>query len=221
MAVTGNCRSSVAAETISPCVVEADKTIAVGSLPSTDPSHTCAGNRPVPGTMTADLQIVRLRALTPIIGGDFMRGAHGRSIEQVKSLVRFGELVSISSALLLAGGAAYFFWALPGWTPTSEWPQYALAWVVIGYLAIQLISLLDTVMNVRLTGMIDAVASIIPFVIGIVALVNMAQGVLKLSFFQANALALLLALSLLDFVVTMWIRFAVNRRTLGLDVGGS
>ena len=139
----------------------------------------------------------------------------------MKSLVRFGELVSISSALLLAGAAAYFFWGLPGWTPTSEWPQYALAWVVIGYLAIQLISLLDTVMNVRLTGMIDAVASIIPFVIGIVALVNMAQGVLKLSFFQANALALLLALSLLDFVVTMWIRFAVNRRTLGLDVGGS
>jgi hypothetical protein len=39
---------------------------------------------------------------------------------------------------------------------------------------------------------------------------------LRLSAFQENALALLLAMSLLDFVVTMWIRFAVNRRTLGL-----
>src|SRR5258705_6583893 len=102
MAVTGNCRSSVAAETISPCVVEADKTIAVGSLPSTDPSHTCAGNRPVPGTMTADLQIVRLRALTPIIGGDFLRGAHRPGKEQVKRPVKVRELFTNNPAPPLA-----------------------------------------------------------------------------------------------------------------------
>jgi hypothetical protein len=75
------------------------------------------------------------------------------------------------------------------------------------------------VVSVRFTGMIDAVVSIVPFVIGVVALINTVQGVLRLSAFQENALALLLAMSLLDFVVTMWIRFAVNRRTLG--VGGN
>jgi hypothetical protein len=105
------------------------------------------------------------------------------------------------------------------WTPDSEWPGYALAWIVIGYLAIQLIFLLETVVSVRFTGTIDAVVSIVPFVIGVVALINTEQGVLRLSPFQENALALLLAMSVLDFVVTMWIRFAVNRRTLG--VGGN
>jgi hypothetical protein len=134
----------------------------------------------------------------------------------VKNLIRLGELVSIGSALALAGAATYLFWVVPGWTPTSEWPNYALAWIVIGYLAVQLIFLLETVVSVRFTGMIDAVVSIVPFVIGVVALINTAQGVLRLSPFQENALALLLAMSLLDFVVTMWIRFAVNRRTLGL-----
>jgi hypothetical protein len=130
-----------------------------------------------------------------------------------------GELISVVSAFALAGAAAYFFWGAPGWSPQSEWPKYALAWIVIGYLAIQLITLLETVLSVRLTGMIDAVTSIVPFVIGLVVLVNSVQGVLKLSVFQENALALLLSLSLLDFIVTLWIRFAVNRRTLGIDTG--
>jgi len=128
-----------------------------------------------------------------------------------------GEYISIGSSLLLACAAVYFFWFVSEWEPTSDWPKYLLAWLVIGYIAIQLISLLETVLSVRLTGMIDTVMAIIPFVVGLVALVNMAQGTLRLSGFQTQALWLLLATSLLDFIATLWVRFAVNRRTLGID----
>ena len=42
-----------------------------------------------------------------------------------------------------------------------------------------------------------------------------------LSEYQEQALYLLLATSLLDFIATLWIRFAVNRRTLGIDASSS
>jgi hypothetical protein len=96
-----------------------------------------------------------------------------------------------------------------------------LAWLVIGYTAVQLITLLETVLSVRFTGIVDTVLTIVPFVLGLVALINLVQGTVHLSDYQIQALYLLLATSLLDFIATLWIRFAVNRRTLGIDTGSS
>ena len=130
--------------------------------------------------------------------------------------MKMSEPVSILSAFGLAAAAAYLFWFMPNYSPTTDWPKYALAWIVIGYLAVQLIALLQTVLEIRLSGILDSVLSIVPFVVGLVALLNAAQGHIELSAFQYQALYLLLATSLLDFLITMWIRFAVNRRTFGV-----
>jgi hypothetical protein len=132
-----------------------------------------------------------------------------------------GEYISIGSAVLLACAAAYFFWFMPNWNPDSDWPKYLLAWLVIGYIAVQLLTLLETVLSVRFTGVLDTAMTIVPFVLGLVVLVNTVQGTLHLSTYQVHALYLLLATSLLDFMATLWIRFAINRRTLGIDTGSS
>ena len=132
-----------------------------------------------------------------------------------------GEYFSIGSAVLLTCAAGYFFWFVPNWSPTSDWPKYLLAWLVIAYIAVQLITLLETVLSVRFTGIVDTILAILPFVLGLVVLVNMVQGTVQLSGYQVQALYLLLATSLLDFIATLWIRFAVNRRTVGIDTGTS
>jgi len=42
-------------------------------------------------------------------------------------------------------------------------------------------------------------------------------GHLPFSAFQLNALAIMLAASLGEFLLTIWVRFVVNRRTIGID----
>jgi hypothetical protein len=75
----------------------------------------------------------------------------------------------------------------------SDWPKYLLAWLVIGYIAVQLLTLLETLLSVRFTGILDTAMTIVPFVLGLVALVNTIQGTLHLSTYQVHALYLLLA----------------------------
>jgi hypothetical protein len=133
--------------------------------------------------------------------------------------LRMGESVSMVTSLMLSGAAAYLFWAMPGWSPQGELAKYALAWIVVAYLGLQLFALLDNAMHVRITGVVDTISAVMPFVVGLLALLNMAQGSLRLSGYQENALALLLAVSALDFVITLWMRFALNRRSLGIDAG--
>ena len=43
------------------------------------------------------------------------------------------------------------------------------------------------------------------------------MGHLNLSTFQINALATMLAAALGEFLLTVWVRFVVNRRTIGID----
>ena len=44
-----------------------------------------------------------------------------------------GEYLSMGFAVILTCSAVYFFWFVPNWNPTSDWPKYLLAWLVIGY----------------------------------------------------------------------------------------
>lgn len=127
------------------------------------------------------------------------------------------EWISILSALLVAAIAIVFFWFMRGWSPASDWPKYLLGWLVIGYFAIQLITLLESAVNVRLSGLIDTIVSIVPFVVGLAVLLDTYRSTTPLSEFQLNALMMLLATTLVDFIVTLWVRFAVNRRTVEVD----
>lgn len=127
------------------------------------------------------------------------------------------EWISIASALLLAAVAVGFFWFSRGWTPNSDASKYLLGWMVIGYFAIQLIALLESAVNVRLSGLLDIIVAIIPFVVGLAVLLDAVRSGTSLSEFHWQALLMLLATSLIDFVVTIWVRFAISRRTIEVE----
>ena len=132
----------------------------------------------------------------------------------------FEAYASIGLAIFLALGGAVFFFKFPGWEPQSNTWYYVLAWLVLGYLAAQLIALLSTAIDSRSIGFADTICSILPAVAGAIVGVEALQGILKLSTFQQNALLLMIATSTLDSLITLWVRFTVNRRTIGLDTGG-
>ncbi len=127
------------------------------------------------------------------------------------------EWISIASALLLAAVAVGFFWYSRGWSPDSDTSKYLLGWMVIGYVAIRLITLLESAVNVRLSGLLNIIVSIIPFVVGLAVLLNAVRSDTSLSAFHWQALLMLLATTLIDFVVTLWVRFAISRRTIEVE----
>ena len=129
------------------------------------------------------------------------------------------ELVSTSLAIILALVAAVFFFKAQGWSPEGGIWVYLLPWLVLGYLAIQLLALLATAVDSRSVGFIDAIASLAPALVGAIVGVEWIQGIVKLSGYQENALLLMIGTSLLEAVVTLWLRFTVNRRTIGIDSG--
>ena len=139
--------------------------------------------------------------------------------QRVVTPSRMDEWVSIFLAVALAGGAAFFFWGMQGWEPTGNWGPYALAWLVLGYLAIQLVALLSSAMDTRRVGILDSVTSLLPVIVGSVVMLDAFRGTSHLSNFQTNALLLMVGTAALDFIVTLWVRFTVNRRSIGLETG--
>lgn len=136
---------------------------------------------------------------------------------------RYAEWVSIGVSAVLMAVAAYFFFLMPGWAPAPNalfW-VYALGWMVFGYLAIQLYVLLKTALDSRSIGFVDSLVSLGPTLLGAIVVVESLQGIIKLSNFQDNALWLMICTSLLEAVITLWVRFTVNRRTIGLDAGSN
>lgn len=129
------------------------------------------------------------------------------------------EYISIGLALALAVFSVFFFFRMPNWTPTNNVWYYALAWVVLGYLAAQLVVLLSTALDSRSIGFLDSLTSLLPALTGAIVGVNALQGIVKLSTFQENALLLMIGTSVLEALITLWVRFTVNRRTIGLDSG--
>ena len=131
------------------------------------------------------------------------------------------EWVSIGTSLVLTLFAIVFFFRMPNWAPpaNSGFWFYVLAWLVLGYLAIQLVALLSTAIDSRSIGFLDSLVSLLPAITGAIIGVNSLQGLVKLSTFQENALLLLIGTSILEALITLWVRFTVNRRTIGLDAG--
>lgn len=66
-------------------------------------------------------------------------------------------------------------------------------------------------------GVLDSIISIVPLVAGLVLVIEWMFGRAPLSPFQLNLLVLLIATSLGEFLLTVWIRFVLNRRTIAID----
>jgi hypothetical protein len=141
--------------------------------------------------------------------------AHAHSVK------RFEAAASIGLALLLAIGAGIFFFKFGAWEPQSNVWYFALAWLVLGYLAAQLIALLLTAIDSRSIGFGDTVCSILPAIVGAIVGVEALQGIIKLSTFSQNALMLMICTSALESLITLWVRFTVNRKTVSFDTGNS
>ena len=140
------------------------------------------------------------------------------STHPVKRLEAFG---SIGLAILLAIVGGVFFFKFGSFEPSAggTFEYYLLAWIVLGYLAAQLIALLSTAIDSRSIGFGDTVCSILPAVVGAVVGVEAIQKIIPLSTFSTNALMLMICTSALESLITLWVRFTVNRRTIGFDTG--
>jgi hypothetical protein len=141
---------------------------------------------------------------------------------QPRSSTHPEEWFSIILALIAAVGG----WIYIGYFPNHE-PERPIYWIIpvwfgLIYLIVQMAFLLMSANQVRALGVLDSVISIVPLVVGLVmvALGILVPTKLPLSNYQLNTLAVLIVSGAAEFLLTIWIRFIVNRRTLGLG-GGS
>jgi hypothetical protein len=125
-------------------------------------------------------------------------------------------------SIMLALIAAISAWIYIGYFPSHE-PERPIYWIIpvwfgLLYLIIQMAFLLMSANQIRALGVLDSVISIVPLVVGLVmvALSILVPAKLPLSNFQLNTLAVLIVTGGAEFLLTIWIRFIVNRRTLGL-----
>ena len=122
------------------------------------------------------------------------------------------EMSSILLALALSAVAFVFFKYVPNYTPERNFIRGLPGWISLGYITVQLWMLLDSALRVRPTSVIDAVLAIAPVVTGIVCAVLWMVDNLQLSLFQLNALAMLTATGVVEFVSTLWVRNVVLQR---------
>ena len=127
------------------------------------------------------------------------------------------EWLSIIFALGGALLATAFFWGVPQFEPQGGLAWTVPGWVAFTYLFFQMLFLLVSATQIRALGVLDSIVSIVPFVAGLVTATEWLMGHLSLSTFQINALATMLAAGLGEFPLTVWVRFVVNRRTIGID----
>jgi|SRR5687767_15929141 hypothetical protein len=124
------------------------------------------------------------------------------------------ETVSIILTLTVSVLTFLFFKYMPNYTPndSQNWIWSLPGWLSLGYITIQLWLLLDTALRVRAAGVIGAVLAIAPVMTGIVIGVLWTIGYLSLSGFQLNALAMLIATGIVEFVSTLWVRHVLLQR---------
>lgn len=131
------------------------------------------------------------------------------------------EWLSIILSFVITAVATIFIWQFPDYLPNTA-PKGGMEWTIpvwIGffYVIVQIICLLISASQVRALGVIDSVVSIVPVIAGLVSLVEAALGHLVLSTFQWTTLMALLVAGMSEFLLTLWIRFVINRRTIGFD----
>ena len=127
------------------------------------------------------------------------------------------EWISILMALGGAAGSVLFMWLAPGFSPQSHLAWAIPGWIAGAYLFLQILFLLVSATQIRTLGVLDTIVAILPVVAGLVLIAEWLLGHLPLSLFQLNALGLMISTSLGEFLLTVWIRFVLNRRTIAID----
>jgi hypothetical protein len=129
------------------------------------------------------------------------------------------EWLSILISLVGTAAATAFIWWAPGFDPASG-PAWTIpVWLALAYLLIQLVFLLVSATQIRALGVLDSIVSIVPVVAGCVTAVEWILGHLSLSAFEIISLAALIIAGVAEFLLTIWIRFVLNRRTFAVDTG--
>jgi hypothetical protein len=91
--------------------------------------------------------------------------------------------------------------------------------LALAYVLLQIACLLVSAAQIRALGVVDSIVAIVPVVAAIVTGIEWFFGRLALSPFQINVLATLLVASTGEFLLTMWTRFVLNRRTVSVESG--
>ncbi len=129
------------------------------------------------------------------------------------------EWLSILISLVGTAAATAFIWCAPGFDPASG-PAWTIpVWLALAYLLVQLVFLLVSATQIRALGVLDSIVSIVPVVAGSVTAVEWILGHLSLSAFEIISLAALIIAGVAEFLLTIWIRFVLNRRTFAVDTG--
>jgi asparagine N-glycosylation enzyme membrane subunit Stt3 len=153
------------------------------------------------------------------LGEVLMVAANSRGVEVARVRIAHPEeTLSILMSIGAAIGCVAFFWIAPDFSPTSQVAWAVPGWIAGTYLVVQMLFLLVSATQIRALGVLDSVLSILPVVTGLVTVVEWIVGHLPLSLFQLNVLSLLIAASVAEFLLTIWIRFVINRRTIGFGM---
>src|SRR5262245_14770207 len=97
----------------------------------------------------------------------------------------------------------------------------AAGWLAMAYMSLQMMTLLVSATQIRALGVLDSIVAILAFVVGLVLVFEWLLGHVQFSVFQWNSLALLIASALGEFLLTIWIRFVINRRTIAIDTAST
>ncbi len=136
------------------------------------------------------------------------------------------ELFSIAMAVVTTILAPVFImstggesWIDPARTGHLYWT--VPLWIGLFYLIIQMAFLLQSASQIRALGVLDSVVAIFPLVAGLVMVALNIVDSSKFHFtaYQHNSIAVLIVVSAAEFLLTIWIRFVINRRTIGLGGG--
>jgi hypothetical protein len=125
----------------------------------------------------------------------------------------FSMLVCVLGTALVLG----MIWGTPDYQPVSGLGWTVPGWLGVFYLLTQIICLLVSAAQIRVLGLVDSVVAIVPVIAGLVTGIEWLMGRIHLSEFTAISLLMLLVVGSAEFLLTLWIRFVLNRRTVAID----
>jgi hypothetical protein len=146
-----------------------------------------------------------------------MVAAENRQVARARRAAHPEETISILMALAATVGSLAFFWLAPTYQPESHLAWAIPGWISGAYLFTQILFLLVSATQIRTLGVVDTIVAVLPVVAGLVIVAEWMLGHVPLSLFQLNSLGLVIATSLGEFLLTVWIRFVINRRTIAID----
>ena len=134
-----------------------------------------------------------------------------------------GYAVSIASSLVMAVAIGIFFLGRPGWTPEPSWQtfaDFAVTWLLLTYIWIQLGSLLLVGAGTKNQMWIDALTSIVPLFLIFYVVLQHLSGYIELSPFQSKTAWVTAYTMLLDVVIDLGVSVMLSRQIVDVGAGG-